>query len=150
MEVHNRTNKLFREYSDDGHKETSFHIANVASLTPIWPIIEFSMAPLGATKDERMNLIVKCIRALLGEFLYVDDTAMIATLSITNDRSLYITSKADLPINFTKLWKYVMISGRSWVLNKKEKGSNGVYARFRLKSQVETEEIVNGVSFEFS
>ena len=43
-----------------------------------------------------------------------------------------------------------MISGGSWVFNKIEKGSNDVYARFRLKPQVETEEIVNRVSFEFS
>ncbi len=43
-----------------------------------------------------------------------------------------------------------MISGGSWVFNKKEKGSNVVYARFRLKSQVDTEEIINWVSFEFS
>ena len=43
-----------------------------------------------------------------------------------------------------------MICGGSWVFDKKEKGSNGVYARFRLKSQVETEEIINCVSFEFS
>jgi hypothetical protein len=43
-----------------------------------------------------------------------------------------------------------MISGGSWVFNKKEKGSNNVYARFRLKSQVNTEEIINQVSFEFS
>ena len=46
---------------------------------------------------------------------------------------------ADLPTNFTKLGKYVMISGGSWVFNKKEKGSNDVYTRFRLKSQVEAE-----------
>ena len=82
--MHDRANKLFREYSNDGHKETSFHIANFAGLTPIWPIIEFSMAPSGATKDERMNLFVKCVTALLIEFLRVD-TAMIATLSITDD-----------------------------------------------------------------
>ena len=43
-----------------------------------------------------------------------------------------------------------MVSGESWVFNMKEEGSNDVYARFRLKSQVETEEIVNRVSFEFS
>jgi hypothetical protein len=43
-----------------------------------------------------------------------------------------------------------MISGGSWVFNKKEKGNNNVYARFRLKSQVNTEEIVNRVLFEFS
>jgi hypothetical protein len=43
-----------------------------------------------------------------------------------------------------------MISGGSWVFDKKAKGSNEVYARFRLKSQVDTNEIVNQVSFEFS
>ncbi len=137
--MHDRVNKLFREYSNDGQKETSFHVANFAGLTPIWPIIEFSMVPTGATKDKRMNLFVKCVTALLEEFLYVDDTTMITTLSTTKDKSLYITSRADLPTNFTKLGKYVMISGGSWVFNKKEKGSNDVYTRFRLKSQVEAE-----------
>jgi hypothetical protein len=43
-----------------------------------------------------------------------------------------------------------MISGGSWVFNKKAKGSNDVYARFHLKSQVDTKEMVNQVSFEFS
>jgi hypothetical protein len=43
-----------------------------------------------------------------------------------------------------------MISGGSWVFNKKEKGSSNVYARFRLKSQVPTEDIINRVSFEFT
>ena len=43
-----------------------------------------------------------------------------------------------------------MISGDSWVFNKKEKGSNDVYGRFRLKSQIITEDIINRVSFEFS
>jgi hypothetical protein len=43
-----------------------------------------------------------------------------------------------------------MISGRSWVFNKKEKGSNDVYARLRLKLQIPTDDIINQVSFEFS
>jgi hypothetical protein len=43
-----------------------------------------------------------------------------------------------------------MISGGSWVFNKKEKGSNDVYGCFRLKSQIQTEDIINRVSFEFS
>jgi hypothetical protein len=43
-----------------------------------------------------------------------------------------------------------MISGGSWVFNKKEKGSNNVYTRFRSKSQVDTEKIINRISFEFS
>jgi hypothetical protein len=69
---------------------------------------------------------------------------------ITEDESHYISLKTDFPNNFTKLDQYVMISGGSWVFNKKEKGNNNMYARFRLKSQVDMEEIVNQVSFLFS
>jgi hypothetical protein len=36
------------------------------------------------------------------------------------------------------------------VFNKKERGNNEVYARFRLKSQIPTKDIINQVSFEFS
>jgi hypothetical protein len=43
-----------------------------------------------------------------------------------------------------------MISGGSWVFDKKEKGSNDVYACFRLKSQVQAKDIVIRVSFEFN
>ena len=87
---------------------------------------------------------------LLGEILHVHDMAQIATILITEDKLHYISLTADLPTNFTKLSQYIMISKGSWVFNKKEKGSNNVYARFRLKSQVNTEEIVNRVSFKFS
>ncbi len=149
-EVHDCTNMLFRVFSDNGMKETSYHVSDFAGLYPVWPIIEFSMAPTGAVKDKRMNSFTKCMTALLGEILYVEDTAKIATISITKDKLHYISSKADLPTYFTKLGQYIMISGGSWVFNKKEKGSNNVYARFRLKSQVDTEEIMNRVSFKFS
>jgi hypothetical protein len=100
--------------------------------------------------DNCMNLFMKCITALLGEILCVDDMAKIATILITNDESCYISSKADLPTNFTKLGQHVMICRGSWAFNKKEKGNNNVYTRFRLKSQVEIEEIINRVPFEFS
>jgi hypothetical protein len=95
-------------------------------------------------------LFTKCVTALLGEILYVDNTAKIATILITDNKSCYISSKTNLPNIFTKLSQYVMISGGSWVFNKKEMGNNDVYARFKLKSQVDTEEIVNRVSFECS
>jgi hypothetical protein len=141
---------LFRVFSDNGMKEMSYHVTDFAGLYPVWPIIEVSMAPTGAAKDERMNSPTKCITALLGEILCVDHMAKIATISITDNESHYISSKADLPTNFTKLGQHVMISSGSWVFNKKEKESNSVYARFRLKSQVSTEEIINRVFFEFS
>ena len=120
------------------------------ACTPIWPIIEFSMGPTGNAKDDRMNSFIKCVAALFGKILYINDTARIATILIIGEDSDYIRTKAGLPSNFTKLGQYVMISGGSWVFNKKAKGSNDVYARFRLKSQVDTEKIVNRVSFEFS
>jgi hypothetical protein len=141
---------LFKEYSDDGVKETSYHVTDFAGLYPVWPIFEFLMALTGETKDDRMTSFTKCVVVLLGEILYVDDTAKIATISITEDESRYIGLKADVPTNFMKLGKFIMISRGSWVFNKKAKGSNDVYARFRLKSQVDTKEMVNQVSFEFS
>jgi hypothetical protein len=77
--------------------------------------------------------------------------AMIAPINITNDNAAsFIKAKADLPTNFTKLGNHIMISGSSWVFNKKEKGNNDVYSRFRLKSQIPTKEIINQVLFEFS
>jgi hypothetical protein len=82
-EVHDQSNMLFKEYSDDGMKDTSYHVTDFAGLYPVWPIIEFSMASTGEAKDDRMNSFTKCVVALLGEILYVDDTAKIATISIT-------------------------------------------------------------------
>jgi hypothetical protein len=98
-----------------------------------------------------MNSFSKCIVGLLEEILHMDDMAMIAPLKITNNNlANFISSKTDLPTNFTKLSKYIMISGSSWVFNKKEKGSNDVYACFRLESQVQAEDMVYRVSFEFN
>ncbi len=119
-------------------------MTNFAGFYPVWPIVGLSMAPTGATKDKRMSSFIKCVMALLGEMLYVDDMAMIAPISVTNnDNASYIKSKADLPMNFTKLRRHIMISSGSWVFNKKEKGSNDVYAWLRLKSQIPTEDIIN-------
>ncbi len=102
-EVHNRTNMLFRVFINDGMKEISYHVSDFAGLYPVWPIIKFSMSPMGVAKDERMNLLTKCVTALLGEILYIDYTAKIATILITEDKLHYISSKTDLPTNFTKL-----------------------------------------------
>ncbi len=100
--------------------------------------------PTGNTKEERMNMFVKCIMLLFGEILYVDNTACAAPLEITNDnKDNFIHDKSKLPSNFTRLGKWIMISGGSWVFSKKEKRSNDVYARFRLKSQTPIEEIIN-------
>jgi hypothetical protein len=112
-EVHDRQNMLFTAYSDNGMKETSYHVTDFAGLYPVWPIIEFSMAPTGEAKEDRMNSFVKCVAALFGEILFVNDTAKIATISITEEESKYITTKANLPFNFTKLGQYIMISGGS-------------------------------------
>ena len=44
------------------------------------------------------------ITALFGEILYVDDTACIGPLDITDDNEdNYITDKSKLPSSFTKL-----------------------------------------------
>jgi len=84
------------------------------------------MAPTGASKDERMASFI----TLLGEMLYVDDTVMIAPIDINDDDDKhFIKTKMDIPSNFTKLGKHIMISGGSWVFTKKEKGNNDVYGR---------------------
>jgi hypothetical protein len=125
-------------------KETSYHVTDFAGLYPVWPIIKFSMSPTGNTKDERMSSFTKCVTALLGKMLYVDNTAMIAPIAITDDDiASYILSKADLPTNFIKLGKHIMISGSSWVFNKKERVNSNVDASFRLKSQIPTKDIIN-------
>jgi hypothetical protein len=96
-EVHDCSNMLFKEYSNDDVKETGYHVTDFTGLYPVWPIIESLMAPTGETKDDCMTSFTKCVVALLGEILYVDDTAKIATISIMEDESCYIGSKADVP-----------------------------------------------------
>jgi len=51
--------KLYRVYSDNGLKETAYHVVDNAGFYPIWPIVEFSMVPAGASKDERMVSFTK-------------------------------------------------------------------------------------------
>ena len=54
--------------------------------------------------------------------LYVNDTAMIAPINTNNNGDEhFIKTKTDIPSNFSKLGKHIMISGGSWVFNKKEK-----------------------------
>ncbi len=149
--IYDQDQKLYRVFSEDGMKETAYHMTDFTGFYPLWPIVEFSMAPTGATKDKQMTSFIKCVMALLGEMLYVNEMAMIAPIDITdNDATSFIKTKADLPANFTKLGKHIMISSGSWVFNKKKKGNNDVYGCFRLKSQIPTEDIIHRVSFEFS
>ncbi len=89
-------------------------------------------------------MFVKCITLLFGKIIYVDDTAGIAPLEITDDnKDNFIHGKSKLPSNFTRLGKWIMISGGSWVFSKKEKESNDVYAQFCLKSQTPIKDIIN-------
>jgi hypothetical protein len=120
-EIYDQDQKLYRVFSDDGMKETAYHITDFTGFYPVWPIVEFSMTPTGATKDKQMISFIKCVTALLGEMLHVDDMPMIALINITDDNPVScIKTKADLPTNFTKLGKHSMISGGNWVFNKKE------------------------------
>jgi hypothetical protein len=132
-------------------KETAYYVTDFAGFYPVWPIVKFSMAPTGSPKDERMTMFIKCVTALLGKILYVDEAAMIAPINITdNNATSFIKTKNNLPTNFTKLGKHIMISGGSWVFNNKVKGNSDVYGHFRLKLQILTEDIINRLSFEFS
>ncbi len=98
-----------------------------------------------------MNHFMKCCASLFAKILYVDDSAAIAPIEITDDREdSYITDKVNLSTNFTRLGKWIMISGGSWIFSKKENGKVDMYARFCLKLQVATEDIINRISFEFT
>jgi hypothetical protein len=81
-ETHDRSQKLFRVFSVDGMEETSYHVINFVGLYPVWPILEFSMSPTGNTKNERMSLFMKCVTALLGKMLYINNKARIAPLQL--------------------------------------------------------------------
>ncbi len=90
-----------------------------------------------------MTQYVRSILALFGEILLVDEKATIAPIKITNDKPEdMITDKANIPTNFTKLSRWLMLSGGSWVFNK---ANNDVYASFRIKSTVPINEMVTRV-----
>jgi hypothetical protein len=83
---------------------TEFHVEYFAGLFPIWPIVELALAPTGASNDKKMTQHVRCVLALFGEILLVDEKAAIAPIEITNDKpDNMITDKANIPSNFTKL-----------------------------------------------
>jgi len=148
--VIDRPHKLYIVYDETG-QESRFHVEDFVGLFPSWPIIELSIIPTGNTKDERMTNFVRCFAALLAEIKHVDASAAIAPINIyDDDKDNFIVDRASLPDNFTKLGKWLMISGGSWVFEKKEKGNGEVYARFRLKSQDLADDIINRVSFEFN
>ncbi len=138
-----RQRKLYIEVGDDGHEKT-FHVEDFCGLYPSLPIIELTISPSGNNKGDRMNHFVKCCASLFAEISYANDTIAIAPLVITdNSEDSYITDKANLPTNFTKLGAWIMISEGSLVFNKKDKGNNDVYARFHLKSQVAADDIIS-------
>jgi hypothetical protein len=95
-----------------------------------------------------MTQYVHCVSTLFGEILLVDKKAAIAPIEITNEKAKdLITDKSDIPSNFTKLGKWLMMSGDSWVFNK---ANSNVYARFCLTSTVPVKDMVTWVSFKFS
>ncbi len=148
--VHDRANKLLKVV-EGGHVVYGYHVEDFSGLFPIWPIIELALTPTGQTMDEKMTQFVRCISSLFGEILLVDEKAAIAPIAISNDNPEdMILDKANIPSNYTKLSRWVMLSGGSWVFNKKDRGkSNDIYARFHLKSQVPAEDMASRVSFEF-
>jgi hypothetical protein len=141
--IHDKTHK---EMTGDHYIE--FHVKDFAGLFPVCAIIEFALAPSGTSKDKRMTQYMRCILALFGEILLVDKKATIAPIKITNDTTKdLITGKSNIPSNSTKLGKWQMMSGGSWVFNK---ANSNVYARFCLKSTVPVEDMATQVSFKFS
>ena len=76
-----------------------------------------------------MSQFVRCVAA-----------AAIAPIEITNDKKEdMLSNKTDIPDNYTKLGKWLLLSGGSWVFNK---ANSNVYGRFRIKSTVPVEEML--------
>ena len=91
---------------------------------------------------------MRCVAALLGEILLVNEKAAITPINITNDKKEdMLSNKADIPDNYTKLGRWLLLSGSSWVFNK---ANSNVYSRFGIKSTVLVEEMLTRVSIEFS
>ncbi len=124
-----------------------FHSEDFAGLFPVWPIVEFALTPSGTSKIKRKTQYMCWDLALCGQILLVDKKAAIAPIKITNDTAEdLITDKSKIPSNFTKLGKWLMMSGGSWVFNK---ANSNVYACFRFKSTVPVKDMVMRVSFKF-
>jgi hypothetical protein len=78
----------------------------------------------------------------------MDGKVVITPIKITNDKAEdLITDKSNIPSIFTKLGKWLMMSGGSLVFNK---AISNVYARLCLKSTVLVEDMVTRVFFAFS
>jgi hypothetical protein len=136
--IHDKSNKLWKEMTG-GHL-MEFNVKDFIGLLPIWPIVELTLTPSGASKDKRMTQYVQCILALFGKILLVNEKAAIAPIKITNNKPKdMITDKANILTNFTKLGRWLMLSGGSWVFNK---ANNDVYGRFCLKSTVPVNEMI--------
>jgi hypothetical protein len=103
-EIYDQDWKLYRVFSKDGMKETAYHVTDFAGFYPVWPIVEFSMAPTGATKDERMTSFIKCVMALLGKMLYIDDTAIIAPIDITDNEETHFSSPRLIYLQTSPNW----------------------------------------------
>jgi hypothetical protein len=54
--IYDKYSKLLKEMM--GRHLTEFHVKDFSSLFPVWPIVEFALAPSGASKDERMTQYV--------------------------------------------------------------------------------------------
>jgi hypothetical protein len=136
--IHDKIHKVSKEMT--GYHYTEFHIRDFGGLFPIWLIAEFALAPSGTSNDKRMTQYVYCVLALFGEIMLVDKKAAIAPIKITNDKAEdLITDKSNIPSNFTKLGKWLMMSRGSWVF---DKANNNIYACFCLKSTVLVEDMV--------
>ena len=97
QEIHDRDQKLYRVFSNEGMEETAYHVMDFAGFY-VWRKVKFSMTPTGASKEERIASFIRCVTTLLGEMLYVNDTAMIAPIDITDNKvAHFIKSKTDIP-----------------------------------------------------
>jgi hypothetical protein len=142
-EIHDKIRLVLKETSGD--HVTEYIVEDFVGLFPIWQIVGFTLSPSGASKDKLMTQYVCCVLALFGEILLVDEKAAIAPIKVANNKQEdMITDSSKIPGDFTKLGKWLMMSGGSWAFNKND---SDLYAQFWLKSMVLTDEMVTRILF---
>ncbi len=92
-----RHRKLLINLGEGGHN-TTFHVEDFVKLYPAWLIVEVAILPTGNAKEERMSMFVKCITAVFGKILYVDDAAALPHLrSPTTMRRIISPTRQSYP-----------------------------------------------------
>lgn len=131
--VHDVEHKIVREFTGAEDEGMSYHVHEFAGKHIKYPVIEMSYRPPSLVANENMDDFVKLMQGLFAEIKIADELATIVPHNYRNDDSdQVIAKKPDIVNNFTKLRKWIVIQGGSWVFSPCAGKVNDVYVRFRI------------------